>query len=195
MAVSNNGVHTNPITYTDLNPSTRFFIGTTAPTNQVNGDIWMDASPLNNSGKNAISTGTLTTGSTFTFSVPAGYKDTVIVLRNVTASAAANLTYTVNSNTANYAGLSITGNGTGAALTTGLFAVPLAAGVTTNSLILTLQDTQDTTSFQMGRLEGATSYAIIAAGAFTLAAALTTVTITLSAGTFTNAGYTVYGVN
>lgn len=195
MAVSNNGVPTNPITYTDLNPSTRFFIGATAPTNQVNGDIWMDASPLNNSGKNAISTGTLTTGSTFTFSVPSGYKDAVIVLRNVTASAAANLTYTVNSNTANYAGLSITGNGTSTALTTGLFSVPLAAGVTTNSLILTLQDTQDSTSFQMGRLEGATSYAILAAGAFTLAAALTTVTITLSAGTFTSAGYTVYGVN
>lgn len=190
MAISNNGVPSNPINFTDSNPSSRVFIGTTAPTNPVNGDIWIDANPLNNAGKNLYSSVTLS-GSTSNLSVPSIYKDVAIVIRNITASAGATLSITLNADTgSNYAGQVIGGS----SVTTALFQVPLTAGTTTNGLILWMEDTQDVTSWQFASLTGNNGAVISTAALYKTPVAISTVNLTLSTGTMSGTAL-VYGVN
>ena len=188
MAIANNGVPQNPLVITDNLVGSRIFLGTTTPSNPVSGDIWIDANPLNNAGKNAISATTVNS-TTANFSVPSSYKDVCLILRNLSLSAAGNLLITLNSDTgSNYAGQVIGGS----SITTALFSVPLTTA-TTQNLILTLQDTQDTSSWQMGRLEGNNGTAILAAGLYKTPVAISSITVTSTATI--SCSSTVYGVN
>jgi len=193
MAVAKNGVPSSPLRFTDTNASSRLFVGTNTPSNPSDGDVWMNASPLNNAGKNLMSQVTLS-GGTVNLAVNPSYKDVCIVIQGLTASAAANLTITLNSDggtgSSDYAGAIIGGS----TITSALFQVPLSSGVTTNGLIITLQDTQDTTSWQMGRLEGNNGTAIMAAGLYKSSVAISSVNLVLSTGSMSGTAL-VYGVN
>ena len=188
MAISNNGIPQNPLVITDNLVGSRIFLGSTTPTNPVNGDIWIDSNPLNNAGKNPIANATISTSST-SFTVPSTYKDVCLILRGLSLSSAGNLIITLNSDiTANYAGQIIGGGAT----TTALFSIPLTTASTQN-IILTLQDTQDTTSWQMARLEGNNGSAILASGLYKTPVAISTINI--SSTSLISATSTVYGVN
>ena len=190
MASANGGMPQNPIVYTDNVAGTRVFIGTTTPSNPVDGDVWIDSNPLNNAGKNLVSQATLS-GPTYNFAVPNSYKDVCLVIRGLTASASANLTIILNSDTgSNYAGTVIGGT----TITNGLFQIPLTGSVTTNGLILTLQDTQDTVSWQMARLEGNNGSTIFSTALYKTAVAISSITITASTGNLSGTAL-VYGVN
>lgn len=194
MAVAKNGVPSSPLRFTDTNASSRLFVGVNTPSNPSDGDVWMNSSPLNNAGKNLMSQVTLS-GGTVNLAVNQSYKDACIVIQGLTASAAANLTIYLNSDgsnggSSNYAGTIIGGQG----FTTGLFQVPLSSGVTTNGLILTLQDAQDTTSWHMGRLEGNNGTAIMAAGLYKSSVEISSVNLVLSTGSMSGTAL-VYGVN
>jgi hypothetical protein len=190
MAINNNGVPSSPINFTDSNPSSRVFIGTAAPTNPTNGDIWIDSNPLNNAGKNLFSTVTLS-GSAANLAVPSIYKDVAIVIRGITASASATLSVTLNADTAaNYAGQVIGGS----SVTTALFQIPLSANVTSNGLILWMEDTQDSASWQFASLQGNNGSIINTAALYKTPAAISTVNLSLSSGTMSGTAL-VYGVN
>lgn len=189
MAVQNNGQPLGPISFTDEYAGKRVFIGANQPTNPTDGDIWIDSDTQNNAGKNLISSTSLT-GSTVNISVTSAYKDLYIVFRGVRPSATANLTMTLNSNSTNYQ--------TG----TSLFSIAnLSSSATTNHWALEIVDVTDSTSFAWATLQGVYTNSssavtmISSSNAFTLAAAITTLTLSLSTGTFSGGTALVYGVN
>jgi len=189
MASASNGQPVSAINFTDNLPGNRIFIGATAPSYPTNGDVWLDSDIYNNAGQNLISTVTLS-GSSKDISVLSLYKNMKIVFRGVQPSATADVKITVNDDIVNYAS------------GTSLFTLPnFKTGVTTNHMVLDLLDTQDTSSFEFGSLQGVYTNSsnavtvINSVGVYTQAAALNKITISLSTGTFSGGTALVYGVN
>lgn len=190
MAVSNNGVPQSPLVITDNLVGSRIFVGITTPSNPVNGDIWIDSNPLNNAGKNLTSTVTLGGGLT-NLSVPSNYKDVCVVIRGLAVTSTSTLSILLNSDSAsNYSGQLIGGS----TISTALFQVPLTANVSTNGLILTMQDTQDTLSWQLAKLEGNNGSIISSNALYKTSVAISSINLSVSAGTMGGTAL-VYGVN
>jgi hypothetical protein len=192
MAITNNGQPVSQIAFTDDRVGNRVFFGPNTPTNPSDGDIWFDSDSLNNAGKNLISSFSLPAGGSTDLTIPTIYKDTFIIIRNIQVSATANLLVTLN-------GVSSAGAYSSG---TALFTVSnLKTAVTTNEIMFTLPDSQDTASFQYASMQGVytdstnANTVLNTTSAFLQTAALTKLTLTLSAGNFSGGTALVYGVN
>lgn len=189
MAIQQNGQPASPIVFLDNKPGSRVFIGEANPTNPVDGDIWFDSDVFNNAGKNFIS-GVGLVGSSTNLSISFTlYKDVFVVFRGVQSTADANILITLNG--AN------TGYTPGPAQ---LFSISnVKTGVTTNHWSIEIPDVA-ANAFKWARLEGVYTNGTDAVtllnstASFNNTAALTTMTISASAGTLSGTAL-IYGVN
>ena len=201
MAVQLNGQEVGPIKFTDNLAGRTVHIGQATPVNPVEGDVWIDADPLNNAGKNLVQTIDLATGgSTKTCNVSFDYKDLEIVIRGLNTSANASLLVRVNGDlTTSY----LDALNAGGTLSNALFTVDSIKSAATNGFIkLNMFDTTNTTTYKLGKIEA--SYVSSISGlpifisnssVYVLTGLVSSVTLTLSAGTFAGGTVLVYGVN
>lgn len=198
MAVQINGQEVGPIKFTDNLAGKTVHIGQSSPVNPVDGDIWIDADALNNAGKNLIQIIDLTTGgSSKSCTVSSDYKDVYIVIRGLDINANASMTVRVNGDsTSSYsdsAGVS----------QTALFTLDgIKAGVTSNLVKISIEDAVNSSTSKVGRLEAvytgsATNVPRMFLGwsSYIPTAALTSIVLTLSTGSFAGGTVLVYGVN
>lgn len=190
MAIQQNGQPASPLVFLDNRPGSRVFIGETTPTTAVDGDIWFDSDVYNNAGKNFIFGIGLSGASTNLSISAASYKDIYIVFRNVQSTANATLSITLNNNTTNYA----------PGPSTAMFTLAnVKTGVTTNHWAIEIPDIA-ANAFKWGYLKGVytnSSNSVIlldTTAAFTSTDALSTMTISASAGTLSGTAL-IYGVN
>ena len=197
MGIQLNGQDIGPIVFTDNKPGKTVHVGSTTPTNPIDGDVWIDSDAQNNAGKNLLQSIDLSTaGSTVSCTVSPLYKDVYIVMRGVTINNNADMYVRINGDIINY----YTAAGTSA---TSLFNVPsIKKDITTNHLTFTIVDTQDTLSYTWGKAEGfytnnstglPTVYNNV--GIWTQSTAIASVSFTLSVGAFSGGTVLVYGVN
>jgi hypothetical protein len=201
MAVQLNGQDVGPIKFTDNLPGKTIHVGLSSPINPVEGDLWIDADPLNNAGKNLVQTIDLSTGgSTKTCNVSPDYKDLEIVIRGLNISADASLLVRINGDlTTNYLDLLNANLG----LSNALFTVDsIDSGSTTGFVKINVFDTTNTTTNKLSKVEG--SYVSSAtnlpriisnSSSYLLTSLVSSVTLTLTAGTFAGGTVLVYGVN
>jgi hypothetical protein len=201
MAVQLNGQDVGPIKFTDNLPGKTIHVGLSSPINPVEGDLWIDADPLNNAGKNLVQTIDLSTGgSTKTCTVSPDYKDLEIVIRGLNISADASLLVRINGDlTTNYLDLLNANLG----LSNALFTVDsINSGSTTGFVKINVFDTANTTTNKLSKVEG--SYVSSAtnlpriisnSSSYLLTSLVSSVTLTLTAGTFAGGTVLVYGVN
>lgn len=201
MAVQINGQEVGPIKFTDDRVGKTIHVGLTAPVNPVDGDVWIDSDALNNAGKNLVQTIDLATGgSTKTCNVSSDYKDLEIVIRGINTSANASLLVRVNGDlTSSY----LDALNAGGTLSTALFTVDTIKSASTNGFLkLNMFDTTNTTTSKLGKIEG--SYVSSVSGlprfisnssVYVPTSSVTSITLTLSTGTFAGGTVLVYGVN
>ena len=198
MAVQLNGQDVGPIKFTDSRPGKTIHVGLASPLNPVDGDVWIDSDALNNAGKNLIQTINLSSGSTATCNVSSEYKDTEIIIKGLNISVNASLLVRINGDiTNNYLDVI---NVAGA---TSLFTVDLLkAGPTNNFIKLNVFDTSNTDTYKFAKIEGtylssSTNLPKIFSNSssYLLTNLVTSVNLTLSAGTFAGGTVLVYGVN
>lgn len=198
MAVQINGQEVGPIKFTDNLAGRTVHVGQAAPSNPIDGDIWIDADALNNAGKNLIQTIDLSTGgSTKSCTVSSDYKDVYILIRGLNITTNASMTVRLNGDsTSSYsdsAGIS----------QTALFNIDgIKSGVTTNLIKLNIEDAANSTTSKSGRLEAVYTGSATNAPRLFLSwafyaptTALTSVVLTLSTGAFAGGSVLVYGVN
>lgn len=201
MAVQINGQEVGPIKFTDNLAGRTVHIGQTSPTNPVEGDIWIDADPLNNAGKNLIQTIDLATGgSTKTCTVSSDYKDTEIIIRGLNITVDASLLVRVNGDlTTSYLdGLSVQGT-----LSNALFTIDaINSGATNGFVKINVFDTANTTTYKLAKVEGSYVSSVTNLPRFTINSSsylptnsVTSITLTLTSGTFAGGTVLVYGVN
>ena len=201
MAVQLNGQEIGPIKFTDNLVGKTVHIGQTSPTNPVEGDIWIDADPLNNAGKNLIQTIDLATGgSTKTCNVSSDYKDTEIIIRGLNVTVDSSLLVRVNGDitTAYLDGLSVQGT-----LSNALFTIDaINSGATNGFVKINVFDTANTTTYKLAKVDG--SYVssvtnlprfIINSSSYLPTNSITSITLTLTSGAFAGGTVLVYGVN
>jgi hypothetical protein len=201
MAVQLNGQEIGPIKFTDNLAGRTVHIGQTAPINPVEGDVWIDADPLNNAGKNLIQTIDLATGgATKTCNVSSDYKDTEIIIRGLNVTVDASLLVRVNGDlTTNY----LDALNANLGLSNALFTVDSINAGSPNSFIkINVFDTTNTTTYKLSTVEG--SYVssvtnvprfISNSSSYLLTNLVTSITLTLTAGAFAGGTVLVYGVN
>ena len=197
MAVQINGQELGPIKFTDNKAGRTIHVGPDTPVNPVDGDVWIDSDALNNAGKNLIQSVALTSGSTKSFTVSSDYKDVEIIIRNLELSANATMTVRLNGDVAsNYvdsAGLA----------TNALFTVDSIKGsVTTGMARITIPDAVSSTNSKVAHIQAIYTSSVnnlpklfLSWTGYTPTAALTSVVVTLSTGTFVSGTALVYGVN
>lgn len=189
MAVQNNGQPVGPVVFTDDRAGKRLFVGPNTPSSPMDGDIWFDSDVFNNAGKNFIS-GVGLNGTSTNLSISfTDYKDIYIVFRNVQSSANATINVTLNSNTTDYAP-------TG----TALFSIEnVKTGVTTNHWAIEIPDIA-ADAYKWGYIQGVytntsdQNVLLHSDAAFTNTQALSTMTISASAGSLSGTAL-IYGVN
>lgn len=201
MAVQINGQELGPIKFTDSRAGKTIHVGPDTPSNPVDGDVWIDSDALNNAGKNLIQTIDLSTGGTTkTCIVSPDYKDVEIIIRGLNISADASLFVRINGDiTANYLD-ALNASGT---LSNALFTVDSVNSGSTNGFVkINVFDTTNTTTYKISTIEG--SYVssttnlpkiISNSSSYLLTSLVTSVTLTLTAGTFAGGTVLVYGVN
>ena len=201
MAVQINGQELGPIKFTDSRAGRTIHVGPDNPINPVDGDVWIDSDALNNAGKNLIQTTDLSTGgSTKTCIVSPDYKEVEIVIRGLNISADASLFVRINGDiTANY----LDALNTSGTLSNALFTVDSVNSGSTNGFVkINVFDTTNTTTYKISTIEG--SYVssttnlpkiISNSSSYLLTSLVTSVTLTLTAGTFDGGTVLVYGVN
>lgn len=194
MAVQSNGQPVGPISFTDDFAGKRVFIGENTPSNPTNGDIWVDSDIFNNAGKNLIASVPLAGVSFRDLSVSPIYKDVYVVFRGMNPSATADVVITLNGQTTGYLESGVATNS--------LITVPnMKAGNSTSHFALEIVDTQDSASFSWAYFKGVYTNAsdepilLSKTSAFLQAAALSTIRVELSTGTFSGGTILVYGVN
>jgi hypothetical protein len=201
MAVQINGQEIGPVKFTDDKAGKTVHIGTAAPLNPIDGDLWIDSDALNNAGKNLIQTIDLSTGgSTKSCTVSPDYKDVEILIRGLNISADASLLVRVNGDiTTNYLDLLNANLG----LSNALFTVDsINSGATNNFVKIDLFDTTNTTTYKLSKVEGTYVSSVTNlpriisnSSSYLLTSSVSSVTLTLSAGTFAGGTVLVYGVN
>ena len=201
MAVQINGQDVGPIKFTDDRPGKTVHVGLAAPLNPVDGDVWIDSDALNNAGKNLIQTIDLATGgATKTCNVSSDYKDTEIIIRGLNVSSNASLLIRVNGDiTSNY----LDALNAGGTLSNALFTIDSIKSSSTNGFIkLNMFDTTNATTYKLGKVEGSYESSITGlprfisnSSSYVLTNLVTSVTLTLSTGTFAGGTVLVYGVN
>lgn len=201
MAVQINGQELGPIKFTDNRAGKTIHVGPDTPSNPVDGDVWIDSDALNNAGKNLIQTTDLSTGGTTkTCIVSPDYKDVEIIIRGLNISADASLFVRINGDiTANY----LDALNTSGTLSNALFTVDSVNSGSTNGFVkINVFDTTNTTTYKISTIEG--SYVssttnlpkiISNSSSYLLTSLVTSVTLTLTAGTFAGGTVLVYGVN
>ena len=201
MAIQVNGQNVGPIKFTDDRAGKTIHIGPSTPINPVDGDVWIDSDVLNNAGKNLIQTIDLSTGGTTkTCTVSPDYKDVEIIIRGLNISADASLFVRINGDiTANY----LDALNTSGTLSNALFTVDSVNSGSTNGFVkINVFDTTNTTTYKISTIEG--SYVssttnlpkiISNSSSYLLTSLVTSVTLTLTAGTFAGGTVLVYGVN
>ena len=201
MAVQINGQELGPIKFTDNRAGKTIHVGPDTPSNPVDGDVWIDSDALNNAGKNLIQTTDLSTGGTTkTCIVSPDYKDVEIIIRGLNISADASLLVRINGDiTANY----LDALNTSGTLSNALFTVDSVNSGSTNGFVkINVFDTTNTTTYKISTIEG--SYVssttnlpkiISNSSSYLLTSLVTSVTLTLTAGTFAGGTVLVYGVN
>lgn len=201
MAVQLNGQELGPIKFTDNRAGRTIHVGPDNPINPVDGDVWIDSDSLNNAGKNMIQTIDLSTGgATKTCVVSPDYKDVEIIIRGLNISADASLLVRINGDiTASYLD-ALNASGT---LSNALFTVDSVNSGSTNGFVkINVFDTTNTTTYKIGTVEG--SYVssvtnlpkiISNSSSYLPTNLVTSVTLTLTAGTFAGGTVLVYGVN
>lgn len=201
MAIQVNGQHVGPIKFTDGRAGTTIHIGPSTPINPVDGDVWIDSDVLNNAGKNLVQTIDLSTGgSTKTCIVSSEYKDLEIVIRGLNISAAASLLVRINGD---ITGSYLDALSTNSVLSNALFTVDNVKSGSTNGFVkINVFDTTNTTTYKLSTVEG--SYVssvtnlpkiISNSSSYLPTSLVTSVTLTLTAGTFAGGAVLVYGVN
>jgi hypothetical protein len=197
MAIQLNGQEVGPIKFTDDKPGKTIHVGPVTPTNPVDGDVWIDSDALNNAGKNLVQTVNLTSGSTKTCAVSSDYKDLEIIIRNLEVSVNATMSIRLNGDSAsNYVD-------SGGTTTTALFLLDsIKSGITTNHLRIQVADVTATTTSKVGHVQGVYTLTSTSLPRLVLnwtgyvpTAAITSVVLTLTAGTFVSGTALVYGVN
>ena len=201
MAIQVNGQNVGPIKFTDDRAGKTIHIGPSTPINPVDGDVWIDSDVLNNAGKNLIQTIDLSTGgSTKTCTVSPDYKEVEIVIRGLNISVDASLLVRINGDiTANY----LDALNTGGTLSNALFTVDSVNSGSTNGFVkINVFDTTNTTTYKLSTVEG--SYVssitnlpkiISNSSSYVPTSLVSSVTLTLTAGTFAGGSVLVYGVN
>ena len=201
MAIRVNGQDVGPIKFTDDRAGQTIHIGPSTPINPVDGDVWIDSDVLNNAGKNLIQTTDLSTGGTTkTCIVSPDYKDVEIIIRGLNISVDASLLVRINGDiTANYLD-ALNASGT---LSNALFTVDSVNSGSTNGFVkINVFDTTNTTTYKISTIEG--SYVssvtnlpkiISNSSSYLPTSLVTSVTLTLTAGTFAGGAVLVYGVN
>jgi hypothetical protein len=201
MAVQLNGQEVGPIKFTDSRPGKTVHVGLATPINPVDGDVWIDSDALNNAGKNLVQTIDLSTGgSTKTCNVSPDYKDLEIVIRGLNTSANSSLLIRVNGDSTNSY---LDELNAGGSLSNSLFTVDAIKAESTNGFIkLNMFDTANTTTYKIGKIDasylsGITNFprAISNSSLYVLTNLVTSITLTLTAGTFAGGTILVYGVN
>lgn len=201
MAVQINGQEVGPIKFTDNLAGKTIHIGQASPINPVEGDIWIDADALNNAGKNLVQTIDLSTGgSTKSCTVSSDYKDVEILIRGLNTTSNASLLVRVNGDITNNYLDALNAGGT---LSNALFTIDSIKSASTNGFIkLNMFDTTNTTTYKLSKIEG--SYLSSVTGlprfisnssSYVLTSSVTSITLTLSTGTFAGGTVLVYGVN
>jgi hypothetical protein len=197
MAIQLNGQEVGPIKFTDDKPGKTIHVGPVTPLNPVDGDVWIDSDALNNAGKNLVQTINLTSGSTKTCAVSSDYKDLEIIIRNLEVSVNATMSIRLNGDSAsNY----VDSTGT---TTTSLFLLDsIKSGITTNQLRIQVADVTATSTSQVGHVQGVYTLASTSLPRLVLnwtgyvpTAAITSVVLALTSGTFVSGTVLVYGVN
>jgi len=197
MAVQLNGQEVGPIKFTDDKPGKTIHVGPVTPTNPVDGDVWIDSDALNNAGKNLVQTVNLTSGSTKTCAVSSDYKDLEIIIRNLEVSVNATMSIRLNGDSAsNYVD-------SGGTTTTSLFLLDsIKSGITTNHLRIQVADVTATTTSKIGHVQGVYTLTstnlprlVLNWTGYVPTGAITSVVLTLTAGTFVSGTALVYGVN
>lgn len=197
MAIQLNGQEVGPIKFTDDKPGKTIHVGPTTPTNPVDGDVWIDSDALNNAGKNLVQTINLTSGSTKTCAVSSDYKDLEIVIRNLEISTNATMSIRLNGDSAsNYVD-------SGGTTTTSLFLLDsIKASTATNHLRIQVADVTATSTSKVGHVQGVYTLTSTSLPRLVLnwtgyvpTGAITSVVLTLTAGTFVSGTALVYGVN
>lgn len=201
MAIQVNGQNVGPIKFTDGRAGTTIHIGPSTPINPVDGDVWIDSDVLNNAGKNLVQTIDLSTGgSTKTCTVSPDYKEVEIVIRGLNISAAASLLVRINGD---ITGSYLDALNAGGTLSNALFTVDSVKSGSTNGFVkINVFDTTNTTTYKLSTVEG--SYVssvtnlpkiISNSSSYLPTSLVTSVTLTLTAGTFAGGTVLVYGVN
>ena len=199
MAVQINGQEVGPIKFTDSLAGKTVHIGQASPVNPVDGDIWIDADALNNAGKNLIQTIDLTSGSTKSCTVSSDYKDVEIIIRGLNISTNASLFVRINGDlTSSYI------DSAGLPQTSMFILDSVKSGVTTAHVKLNVVDVNSTTTSKTADIRAVYTSSstniprlFLSWGAYTPAtiSPITSVTLTLSTGTFVGGTVLVYGVN
>jgi hypothetical protein len=200
MAVQLNGQDVGPIKFTDSRPGKTIHVGLASPLNPVDGDVWIDSDALNNAGKNLIQTINLSSGSTVTCNVSSEYKDTEILIRGLNTSVDSSLLVRVNGDiTTNY----LDALNAGGALSNALFVVDSINSGSTNGFIkINVFDTTNTTTYKLSKIEGSYVSSVTNlprflsnSSSYLLTSLVSSITLTLTAGTFAGGTVLVYGVN
>lgn len=200
MAVQLNGQDVGPIKFTDSRPGKTIHVGLASPLNPVDGDVWIDSDALNNAGKNLIQTINLSSGSTATCNVSPDYKDTEILIRGLNTSVDSSLLVRINGDiTTNY----LDALNAGGVLSNALFTIDSINSGSPNGFIkINVFDTTNTTTYKLSRVEGSYVSSVTNlprflsnSSSYLLTSLVSSITLTLTAGTFVGGTVLVYGVN
>lgn len=198
MAVQINGQEIGPVKFTDNRSGKTMHIGTTAPVNPVDGDVWMDGDPFNNAGKNLIQVIDLATGGiTKSCTVSSDYKDLEIIIKGLNVSLNSSLFVRLNGDAA--ASYSTANN----VITNSLFDVDVIKPSINNAFIkINVTDPSNSDTYKIASLTA--SYVsnttnlpklTSVVSSYLPTTAVTSVTLALSAGVFVDGTVLVYGVN
>lgn len=197
MAIQLNGQEIGPIKFTDDKPGKTIHVGPLAPSNPIDGDVWIDSDQLNNAGKNLLQTIDLSTGgSSKTLTISTDYKDICVVVRELNISSNATLFFRLNNDVTHYI------DGANQTATELFNITAIKSGVSTNNLQFMIYDIKDTNSYTWGKVEGvytssSTNTPIFtnAYGCYTQPNAITSASISIGVSTFISGTILVYGVN
>ena len=189
------------------NTPARLGIGSSAQVLTVAGGIPSWATPAAGGGMTQLLTGSLSGGSVTTSTIPSGYKDLVVIARDVVMSSNQQWTLRFNGNTGSVYQISAHNSSTTAVQNNGPGAtsIDLTQGSTleaTRGHNFTLTMPEYTSNRQkyfhiMGVMirPGNSPIAFNGVGSINTTAAITDVTFNMTAGSFTSGTYIIYGVN
>jgi hypothetical protein len=179
----------------------------TADSAEATGLKWATAA---SGGMTSIASGSLSGGSLVLSSISGSYKNLQLVLRDYTATGSSVLRWTADSVTTYTYLRNATTATSGSSQQTesalnDTYAYPNFDAFTTgdNTFVLDIYDYADTTSFKLfnstarvrSNLSGNPGQVVFASGSVNDTAAITSLTVALSANTYASGTYTLYGVN